>query len=313
MRRRIPGQARPAATALLAGGLVLAALATGCSRQPATAGASVASCTQFGIAAVRHHVTVTALPPACRGLTRAQVNFAVGTALREAAGGGGGRVHQRARIGAASRYLEHLVSTVPRQPSRPPPTTPATKQASPLTLGLVALCTWLITVALGLWMMARWIIRRGPPSASPDPAAPLSASLDPAAPLSASPDPAAPPHGRAGLRRPPALNAAHLVLASTSLLIWIVYLATRLTGVAWAACALLPLVAGLGMMLVFLPPSASSSDRPAAAAPPAGTAGGRARDDSSRRPRPPVLAVAAHIAFATATILFAVLTAIGIG
>jgi hypothetical protein len=294
MRRRVPRQARPAAAVLLAGGLVLAALATGCSRQPATAGASVASCTQFGIAAVRHHVTVTALPAACRGLTRAQVNFAVGTALREAAGGGGGRLHQRARIGAASRYLEHLVSTVPRQPSRPPPPTPATKQASPLTLGLVALCTWLITVALGLWMMARWIIRRGPPSASPDPAAL--------------------PHGRAGrLRRPPALNAAHLVLAGTSLLIWIVYLATRLTGVAWAACALLPLVAGLGMMLVFLPPSASSSDGPAAAAPPAGTAGDRARDDSPRRPRPPVFAVAAHIAFATATILFAVLTAIGIG
>jgi hypothetical protein len=289
---------------LLAGGLVLAALATGCSRQPATAGASVASCTQFGIAAIRHHTTVTALPPACRGLTRAQVNFAVGAALREAAGGGGGRRHQRARIGAVSRYLEHLVSTVPRQPSRPPPPTPATKQASPLTLGLVALCTWLITVALGLWMMARWIIRRGPRSASPDPAAPPSAS----------PDPAAPPHGRAGrLRRPPALNAAHLVLASTSLLIWIVYLATRLTGVAWAACALLPLVAGLGMMLVFLPPSASSPDSPAAAVSSAGTAGDRARDDSPRRPRPPVLAVAAHIAFATATILFAVLTAIGIG
>jgi hypothetical protein len=274
----MPGRGHPAATALLAAGLVLAALAAGCSRQPATGRASVGSCAQFGFEAIRHHVTVTALPPACRGLTREQVNIAVGIALRSAAGGARGKAQTYKRIAAASHYLGHLVSTVPPQRSRPPVPAVATRQASPATLGLIALGTWLATVALGLWMMARWILRRRPP------------------------------HAQAGrLRRPPALNAAHLLLASTSLLIWIVYLATRVTGLAWAACALLPLVAGLGMMLVFLAPSVSPAHPP-----PAGTADHRTQGDSARSPRPPVFAVAAHIAFATATILFAVLTAIGL-
>jgi hypothetical protein len=281
MRRREPGRAHPAATALLAGGLALAALA-GCAHQPAAGQASMGSCTQFGIAAIRHHVTVTALPPACRGLTRAEVNFAVGSALRSAAGGAGGKERQRARIAAASHYLGRLVTSVPARSGRPPVATAPARQASPATLSLIALGTWLITVTLGLWMMARWILRRRLPHAGP---------------------------GR--LRRPPAFNAAHLVLASTSLLTWILYLATGLTGLAWAACALLLPVAGLGMMLVFLPPSASPADGPATPTHPAGP-GDRAQGGHSRSPRPPVFAVAAHIAFATATILFAVLTAVGL-
>jgi hypothetical protein len=281
MRRRVPGRGHRAATALLAAGLALAALAAGCSRQPATEGASVETCTQFGVAAIRHHVTVTTLPPACRGLTRAEINFAVGSALRLAAGGAGGRERARHRVAAASQFLERLVTTIPPQPSRPQPPTPATGQASPATLGLVALGTWLVTLALGLSMMARWILLRRPPQAR--------------------------------LRRPPAVNAAHLGLASTGLLIWIIYLATHVTGLAWAACALLLPVAGLGMLLVFLPPSLRPAEGPAAPAPPAGTAGDAVQGGSPRSPRPPVFAVAAHIAFATATILFAVLTAIGVG
>lgn len=281
MRWRRPGRDY-AVAALLAAWLVLASLAAGCSRQPATAAASVGSCTQFGIAAIRHHVTVTALPPPCRRLTRAQVNFAVGTALRSAAGGAGGKLAQRRRVAADSHYLGQLVTTVPPQPSRPQVPAAAASQASPATLGLIALYTWLVTLALGLGMMARWVLRRRLPNA------------------------------RAGrFRRPPALNAAHLALASVGLLTWIVYLATGVTGLAWAACVLLPFVAGLGMMLVFLPRSVSPADSPTAHALPAGTAGDRTRSDSPRSPRPPVLAVGAHIAFATATILFAVLTAIG--
>ena len=93
--------------------------------------------------------------------------------------------------------------------------------------------------------------------------------------------------------RLPALDLAHLGLAAVSLLTWIVYLATATTGIAWAAAGLLPLVAGLGMALLFLPHQPGSADRQ-----------GR---------RPPVLTIGAHVIFATVTILFAVLAAIGTG
>lgn len=277
MRRRIPGWRKPTATALLAAGLVLAALAAaGCSRQPATPRASVESCVQFGVAAIRHHVTVTSLPPACQGLTRAQVNFAVGSALHSVAIGAGGKVRQRQRIAEVSHFLEHLAATVPPQRSEPQVPAPAARQVSRTTLGLIALCAWLITVALGLWMMTRWILR--------------SRARHPSA-------------GR--LRRPPALNVAHLGLAVASLLAWIIYLVTGVIGLAWTACALLPLVIGLGMTLVFLPSSASSADSAGAS--------DSARSDSPGGRRRPAFIVGVHIAAATATILFAVLTVIGAG
>jgi len=243
----------------------------------------VESCVQFGIAAIRHHVTVTSLPPACQGLTGAQVDFAVGSALRSAAIGARGKVRQRERIGQASQYLQHLVVSVPAQRGEPPVLTPAAPRLSRSTLGLIALFTWLITVALGLWMMIRWILRSRARY---------------------------PPGGR--LRRPPALDLAHLGLAGASLLTWIAYLASGVIGLAWTASALLPLVAGLGMTLVFLQPSVSPADSEAAQALRAATAPDPARGYSSRGRRPPVVTVGAHVIFATATILFALLTAIGI-
>jgi len=278
----MPGRGKPAAAAFLAAGLVLAALAAGCSRQPATSRASVESCVQFGIAAIRHHVTVTSLPPACQGLTGAQVDFAVGSALRSAAIGARGKVRQRERIGQASQYLQHLVDSVSAQRGEPPVLTPAAPRLSRSTLGLIALFTWLITVALGLWMMIRWILRS-------------RARYTPC--------------GR--LRRPPALDLAHLGLAGASLLTWIAYLASGVIGLAWTASALLPLVAGLGMALVFLPPSVRRADTTPAQALPAAMSAA-ARGNSSHR-RPPVVTVGAHIIFATATILLALLTAIGVG
>src|SRR6516164_7551034 len=102
------GRGKRAVAAFLAG-LVLAALAAGCSRQPATSRASVESCVQFGIAAIRHHVTVTSLPPACRGLTAAQIDFAVSTALRSAGAGAHGKARRRQRIVKASHFLEHML------------------------------------------------------------------------------------------------------------------------------------------------------------------------------------------------------------
>ena len=275
------GRSKPAAAAFLAAGLVLAACAAGCSQRSDTSRASVESCVQFGIAAIKHHVTVTSLPPACRGLTGAQIDFAVGSALRSAAIGARGKVRQRERIGQVSQYLEHLVVSVPAQRGEPQVLTPAAPRLSRSTLGLIALFTWLITVALGLWMMIRWILRGRARHA---------------------------PGGR--LRRPPALDLAHLGLASASLLTWIAYLATGVIGLAWTASALLPLVAGLGMALVFLPPSVRRADTTPAQALPAAMSAA-ARGNASHR-RPPIVTVGAHIIFATVTILLALLTAIGV-
>jgi hypothetical protein len=110
------------------------------------------------------------------------------------------------------------------------------------------------------------------------------------------------------------LNLAHLALATTGLLTWIAYLISDVTGVAWAACALLLPVVGLGMTLVFLSASASPAESVTTAqAAPGGTPGGPVHGDQRRARRPPVLAVGAHIAFATATVLFAFLTAVGAG
>jgi hypothetical protein len=123
---------------------------------------------------------------------------------------------------------------------------------------VAALCAWLVTVALGLGMMLRWVLRsraRHPPGSR--------------------------------FRRAPALNLAHLGLAGAGLLIWIAYLATGLTGLAWTATALLTVVIGLGMTLVFFLPSQSR--------------------------HPSVVITGAHIVFATTTFLFVFLTAIGTG
>jgi hypothetical protein len=259
VRQRILAQGNPAAVAVAVAGLVFAAVgAVGCSRQPDSSQASVESCVQFGIAAIKQHVTVTSLPPECRGLTGVQIDSAVGTALRSAGAGVRGKALRRERIGEASHYLEHMFVAVSAQRSEPQVPATAAGWPSRTALGVTALCTWLAAIALGLGMMARGILRSRARRA---------------------------PGSR--LRRPPTLNLAHLGLAGASLLIWIAYLATGLTGLAWSATALLTVVIGLGMTLVFFLPSQSR--------------------------HPSVVVTGAHIIFATTTFLFVFLAAIGTG
>jgi len=252
-----PARPNRVAAALAIAGLVLAVFgAAGCSSQSATSQPSVEACTQFAIAAIRNHVTVTALPAACRGLTPAQIDSAASTALRSADDGVRNKALKRQRIVAASRFIEHMFIAVPAQRSEPLASSPAAGWISRTVLGVAALCAWLVTVALGLGMMLRWVLPSRHAPGSP-------------------------------FRRPPALNLAHLGLAGAGLLIWIAYLATGLTGLAWTATALLTVVIGLGMSLVFFLPSQS---------------------------RPPsVVVTGAHIIVATTTFLFVFLTAIGTG
>ena len=232
-------------------------------------------CIGFGVQAIRHHVTVTSLPPACQGLAPAQVNYAVATALHAADLGGRGKARQRERIIRASHFLQALVQAVPKPRSQPPILAPAAGHGSRTALGLATACTWLITVGLGLSMMVRWMARgrRGDP---------------------------------AGLRRRvPALNGAHLGLASTGLLVWAVYLATGVTGLAWVAASLLLPVASLGVALVFAGTFTGAATGP-------GARDGTADVPAGNQPvRPAVLSVGVHIVFAVATILLAFLTAIG--
>jgi hypothetical protein len=262
----------------------------------------VESCAEFGVTAIQHHVTVTSLPAACRGLTRAQVNLAVGQALYAMTSNVHGKAQRRARARELSPLLGRLVSTVPAQ--RGPPLAPAPKggQASGPALGYAALISWLITVGLGSWMMARWITRGGFRRAR------LS---------------------KAGL--PPSLIFTHFGLAVAGLLVWGAYLATGLTAAAWVGCVLLLPVAGLGMALLslWLPERSLAATTvpaatvPAAQAVPAGaTAGtgavpganaaaGAASPGPPAARHPPALIVAAHGVFAVATILFALLAAVG--
>ena len=254
--------------------MVIAALAVaGCSSQPRAARPSTESCVQFGMSAIRRHVTVTALPAACQGLTPAQIDAAAGAALRSAASGVRGKAQRRQRIVAASRYLAHMFVALPAPRGGGPGRQAAAGHwVSRAALSLIAFGAWLVTVALGLSLLTRRL-----------------------------------PRGVAAARRRlPALNLAHLALAALSLLIWIGYLATAATGAAWAAACLLPLVAGIGMALLFLPRTqAPAGGAPLSNEPPS-------RDQASPR-RAPVLTIGAHIAFATATILFAVLAATGAG
>jgi hypothetical protein len=117
----------------------------------------------------------------------------------------------------------------------------------------------------------------------------------------------------------------HFGLAVAGLLAWGAYLATGLTAAAWVGCVLLLPVAGLGMALVslWLPErslaatTVQAATVPAAQAVPAGAAAGTGTIPDAASPgpptarHPPALIVAAHGVFAVATILFALLAAVG--
>jgi hypothetical protein len=70
---------------------VLVGVVGGCSSSPGVQGGSLSACSAFAAAAIRRQVTVTALPSACQGLSRAEVNEAVNRALRGAVAGCTGR------------------------------------------------------------------------------------------------------------------------------------------------------------------------------------------------------------------------------
>src|SRR5690242_10184085 len=164
------------------GGLVMAAaamtlaagavLVTGCSGPggsgPGGSGpgagsrGSVASCARYGMNAIRHHVTVTTIPAACRGLSQVDVNVAVTRALHAAAAGVHGKAGEHRLIARDSRYLAGLVRAAPEASQPPAPVTAAPVTAAPpsrVAFGWATLAAWLVTAGLGVSIMARWVHR----------------------------------------------------------------------------------------------------------------------------------------------------------
>lgn len=144
-------------------------------------------------------------------------------------------------------------------------------------MSIAALVTWLITAGFGSWMLIRWATRGG---------------------LRQVPG--------AGTNFPRIRVFAHFGLAAAGLIVWIIYLVTDNTILAWIAVADLVLVALLGGLLV----RQWTKDGRAAMAGAVRSDGGGVDLAEQHIPRPPVVV---HGVFAVSTAILVLLSAIGIG
>ena len=214
---------------------VLGVICAGCGAGAPSA--SPAACAASGLRAVERHVTVTALPGSCAGLTRTQVNEAVARAIREAVGPLP-RAAARSLAIRDSRFLAGLVRAI-----RPPaPQSPAAAQATPaegLQLRLSALGCSALTALAGSYLLARTGLarrrRRGQPP---------------------------------GTSR--AIVAGHAVVAGAGVVTCAACAFAGTRALAWAAVALIVTAAGLGMatLVTALPDPAAV---PRKAGPPPGS------------------------------------------
>jgi hypothetical protein len=150
-------------------------------------------------------------------------------------------------------------------------------------MAIAALITWIITAGFGAFMLARWASRGGVRHAE-----------------------------GAGTNLPPYRVFTHFGLAVAGLILWIVYLVTDSTLLAWIAFADLVIVASIGLVMVM---QWAKDGRAAMAA--AAASGGPFRADASgvdlaeqHIPRPPVVL---HGIFAVSTVVLVLLSALGIG
>src|SRR5213078_1447400 len=105
-----PASRRALAAAALAVTAVLSAAACSADRS-VTSRATVASCYTYAVRALNQRVTVTAVPPACTGLTHEQINLAVDRAIRAVVGPHRKAVARRLAHKEAA-YLSYLVTVV---------------------------------------------------------------------------------------------------------------------------------------------------------------------------------------------------------
>lgn len=216
-------------TAVVAGGMLAALLAAGCDAQSAAPQpGTVQACADYGVRAIERHVTVTWMPAACRGLSRAQVNQAVGQAIYIVAGGRP-KAAWRRRAYLASAWLAYLTSPPQRTASSQPRGSVIPESGAPAGRGsdaalrFAALVAWLLAAGSGSSMVGVWISQAG-----------IRRLLT------------------GGPRLQPVVIVGHFALAAAGLVVWIVYLAIDRAALAWTAVGLLLPVAGLGMALVTL-------------------------------------------------------------
>ncbi len=262
--------------AALAAACCACLLVAACAAGPRARHATVQSCYAFAVHALQHHVTVTKVPRACAGMTRAQVNLAVGRAIRDVVG----PLHKAAERHAAyqdGRYLEHLVRPV--RPAPPPPVAaPPAGQPGSLPVSLAALAAWIVTALAGSYLLAGWLAgmtERG---------------------------------WRRKIRSLPVTVLCHFGFALTGLAIWISFVASNTAALAWLDVGLILPVAGLGMAVLFGwlgSLEADTDDTPQSAA---GEQAESARTGTGQRI--PVLPIVLHGALATTTILLVLLAAI---
>jgi hypothetical protein len=231
-------------TAAVAAGMLTAALAAGCGGYAASAASAATvgavgaraghpaqvterTCTAFGIRAIEHHILVTRRPAQCRGLSQAEVNQAVATAVLRVAGSAPKAVRRR-REAEAARYLDHLVTALPPGVSSVPGQSPGSASGRDLPMSIAALIAWLVAASSGGYVLKSWLahggsLRRGVASSGAD---------------------------SAGV--PPVVIIGHFSLALSGLAAWVAYLITGWSALAWAAVVVLLPVAGLGMSTLFV-------------------------------------------------------------
>jgi hypothetical protein len=156
-------------------------------------------------------------------------------------------------------------------------------------MSIAALITWVITAGVGFFMLIRWATRGG---------------------LRRVPG--------AETHLPPVRVFSHFGLAAAGLVVWIIYLITGSTVLAWIAFADLVLVAIIGLVMVMQwAKDGRAAMAAAAAGATAGANAGAAPSGASEVDlaeqhisRPPVVL---HGIFAVSTVLLVLFTALGIG
>jgi hypothetical protein len=158
-------------------------------------------------------------------------------------------------------------------------------------MSIAALITWIVTAGFGFFMLIRWATRGGVKKVD-----------------------------GAGTHLPPVRVFTHFGLAAAGLIIWIIYVITDSTILAWIAVVDLVIIATIGVVMVR---QWAKDGRAAMAAAAAGARDANAGTVEARRvdagtvdlaeqhiPRPPVVL---HGIFAVSTLILVLLTALGVG